>query len=158
MKITIAKGATAVTAAIAKATKSGKAYELALHTAAVSCLNHVAEHNDPSLLNRLYAELSGITRKQAFAEWCLHFGNVSYNGKDKMFMYEKGKPAFIEDSVATPFWEFKPEPEFKPFDLHAAIAALLKKAEAAAGDKRNTVPEAQLGMLRKVAEGYVLAE
>lgn len=148
MKITIAKGAAAITAAIVKATKKGQEYELALHTAAVSCLNHVAEHNDPSLLNRLFAELSGITRKQAFAEWALAFGNVSFNEKDKLFLYEKGKAHDMTAALALPFWEFKPEPEFVPFDLHAAIAALVKKAEKASADQRNAVPQAELTKLK----------
>lgn len=160
MKITIVKGAAAIEKAVTSAINAGKKYELALHTAAVSCLNHVAEHNDPALLNKLFANLSGVTRKAAFIEWANKFGNVEYVPESKSFAYTKGKEQDIAGAMDAPFWEFKPEPEWQPFDLKAQLASLVKRAEKASADPRNAeyIPPALLKAVREqaAAAGVVL--
>lgn len=82
-----------------------------LHTAACCALNHVALHNDPTLLNRLVQAVPKSGRANSIIIWALKFGNLSLNdGKTRDTMplvYDKEKPHDIPAAVAMPFWEFR---------------------------------------------------
>lgn len=82
-----------------------------LHSAACCALNHVALHNDPTLLNRLVQAVPKSGRANAIVIWALKFGNVALNdqkNKDTMpLVYAKEQPHDIPAAVAMPFWEFR---------------------------------------------------
>lgn len=50
-----------------------------------------------------------------------------------------------------PFWDFKPEKPFTAFDLGAELAKLVKRAEKAASDERNSLPAEEFRKLRELA-------
>lgn len=123
-----------------------------MHTAAVSCLAHVAAHSDVTLLQRFHDALPSVARTNALKTWALAMGPVRWDAKANegkgAFRYNSKQALLIEEALATPFFEFEKEAKFKPFDLSAAIAALTKRAEAAADDDRNIVPDETLAKLR----------
>lgn len=129
--------------AIDAATKSimtrGVKFDKDVHIAGVSCLNHIEEHGDVTLLNNLVAALPKGSRVTAFMEWAEAYGKVSYSDELKEFKYDKLKVTLLEESKDKSWVEFKPEPEYKTMDFTAAMAALLKKANervnAGKGDK-----------------------
>lgn len=102
-------------AAVDKLIKSiatrGTKLDADLHTAACCALNHVALHNDPTLLNRLVQAVPKSGRANSVIVWALQFGNVALNeGKTKDTMplvFFKDKPHDIPAAVAMPFWEFR---------------------------------------------------
>lgn len=112
---------------------TSKKYDKQLHLISVSVLAHVAKHNNTTVIDTLFANLfdalSQSTRKNALIAWFEKFGNVAYNKEEKRLRYVKGKVAMIEDAIKLPFWEFKPEAEYKPLDLMAEIVRLVDKAE-----------------------------
>jgi hypothetical protein len=89
----------------------GSKLDADLHSAACCALNHVALHNDPTLLNRLVQAVPKSGRANSVIIWALKFGNVALNeGKTKDTMplvYLKEKPHDIPAAVAMPFWEFR---------------------------------------------------
>ena len=124
---------------IDKAIKSiqtrGKKLDADIQLTACSALNHCAEHNDPIYINRLIESMPKGSRVNALREFIAKFGNVIYNEETKEFNYQKGKKADIEGAMESMWTEFKPEPEFKGFDLEASIKKLLDQAVKMAGDE-----------------------
>lgn len=103
--------AAAVDKLIKSIAQRGTKLDADLHTAACCALNHVAMHNDPTLLNRLVQAVPKSGRANAIIVWALKFGNVALNdGKTKDTMplvFNKEQPHDIPAAVATPFWEFR---------------------------------------------------
>lgn len=122
-----------------------------IHVTAVSCLNHIEKHGDITLLNRLIVALPGGWRSNAVKAWAEAFGKVNYDTKAKAFTFDKSKKSDIEGAIAISPEEFKPEPEYKPMDLAAEIARLIKKAEERVNSENDNVPAELLAKLREVA-------
>lgn len=84
-------------------------------------------------INRLVEAMPGASRVNALRAWVETFAGFIFNTEDKVFVYDSKRTKIAADAVkgaiAEPFWQFKPEPEYKPLDLHKALAALVKKAE-----------------------------
>lgn len=109
--------------------KSGKSYQLKLHQVAASCLNHVAEHNDTRLLNKLISVVPTGFRSNAIRSWAEHYGNVTWSADKKALVYDKAKKPNIEGAIRQAPWEFKPEPAYRPFNLIAMLQRVVKQAE-----------------------------
>jgi hypothetical protein len=122
-----------------------------IHVTAVSCLNHIEKHGDITLLNRLVVALPGGWRSNAVKAWAEAFGKVNYDTKAKAFVYDKAKKSNIEGAMEISPEDFKPEPEYKPMDLAAEIAKLIKKAEERVNSEADKVPVELLAKLRAVA-------
>lgn len=132
-----------------------------IHQAACSALAHHVAHGDVTLINRLSMALPKSARRNALFAWALHFDGKLAMNTDKAtkaespLMHAKGDgTADIDAAIEMPFWEFAPEPAYVQFDLNAAIAALLKKAEGAlASEKQDTnlVAPDKLAALRLLA-------
>ena len=152
-KLTLPVGAAAITAGIEKHLKVRSKLDTELHVLACSALDHVSKHNDPSLLNKLVSGLSGNIRTNALRDWAVAHGNVVYDEKTKTLAYSKGKVADIPTAMAVPFWEFKPEAPYKPFDFSTELAKFIARAEKASMDTRNTVPSELLLRVRAAAQG-----
>ena len=149
MNFTLLDGATAINTAIASIQTRGKSLEKDIHIAAVSCLNHADLHGDITLATKLVQAVPNSTRKNALRDWFLAHGKFSYDMKAKGFSYDKTKETQLEVAITTPFWEFKPEPEYIPFDMKAALLQLVAKAEKAVA-KGEDVPTESLEALRKL--------
>lgn len=137
-------------AALAKAIKSiavrGQKLDHDIHVAGVSCLAHIAEHSNTTLLNDLVNALPKGARKHAFVEWALAYGTVSLldkaldGDKDKiakgqLFKLDRSKSFDQEQAIANAWWNFKPEADLlTAFDVHKAVAQLVKRVTKATKD------------------------
>ncbi len=138
--IKLLEGAPAIGKAIASIATRGKRFEQDVHLAACSVLAHVEKCGDITLANLLIGAVPTLARKNALRDWFINFGRMEYDAKNKTMTYNHKKVTLQDDANATPFWKFKPEAEYVPFDLNAAIQAVLKRAQKAArhGDKVDT--------------------
>ena len=136
-KLTLLIGAAVIGKAIVSIQTRGKKFEKDVHIAACSVLNHVQLHGDITLANNLIKAVPTLARKNALRDWFMAFGKLSYDAKNKTMTYDKTKVTLQDEANETPFWEFKPEAEYVPFDLTAAIQNILNRAKKAAehGDK-----------------------
>ena len=137
-------------AALAKAIKSiatrGQKLDHDIHVAGVSCLQHIANHSDTTLLNDLVNALPKGARKHAFVEWALAYGNVSLLDKSldgdqdkiakgQVFKLDRSKSFDLEGAIANAWYNFKPEPDLlTAFDVHKAVAQLVKRVTKASRD------------------------
>lgn len=137
-------------AALAKAIKSiavrGQKLDHDIHVAGVSCLAHIVEHSNTTLLNDLVNALPKGARKHAFIEWALAYGTVSLldksldGDKDKIakgqvFKLDRSKSFDQEQAIANAWWNFKPEADLlTAFDVHRAVAQLVKRVSKATKD------------------------
>jgi hypothetical protein len=115
--------------AVDDSTAKGRSYEKHLHLAACSCLNHLAEHGDITLLQRLITTLPKATRRNALIAWAEEFGSASFDEEAKVLRYDREKTSDIDAAIDTPFWEYKAEGEYKPLNFTAELRALLIKTE-----------------------------
>lgn len=114
--------------AITSINKRGKTLDRDIHVAACSALNHCAQHNDTIYINRLIESMPKGSRVNALRDFMEKFGNIAYNEETKVFDYKKGKKADIEKAQEKSWTEFKPEPQFKGFDLEQQLKQVLVKA------------------------------
>jgi len=126
-----------------------------IQVAALSAIAHVEKCGDIGPVNRLFLALGRGHRKSALTAWLLAFGKVSANvgedKKDKPFVYDREKVTNLEEADAHPWYEFKPDaPPDQVFDIQAAVAALIKRAEG------KTLPEGGVEILERLRE--VVAE
>ena len=143
-------GAAAINTAITSIAKRGKLFERDLHTVAVSTLQHAMQHGDITLANKLIAALGKSQRTNALRDWYINFGPFAYDATTRAMTFVKGSnKTDIKPAMALPFWEFKQEAAYIPFDMQAAIISLVKRADKAMqhGDKVDKATLAQLAAL-----------
>lgn len=143
------EGTKAIDTAIKSIASRGKTLERDIHVAAVSTLNHAELHGDVTLAQRLVEAVPSLARKNALRDWFLAFGKFSYDEKNKTLAYNKAGVTLLDEAIATPFWDFKPEAPYVPFDMNAAIQKLIQRAEKAVSNGDN-VPSETLDALRKL--------
>lgn len=132
--------------AIASIAARGKKLDSDIQTAGLSILNHVQEHGDSTLADKLVLALPKGSRKLALTEWLLAFGKLRILSKTNpddasriaggaIFAYDKTKHTDLESAAAKPWYDFKPEPDvLTAFDAQSAVQAVLTKlAKAQAG-------------------------
>lgn len=142
----VLEGATAINAAIKSLATRGKKFEQDLHVTAVSVLVHADKHGDITLAQKLVEALPGLTRKNALNDWLLAFGKFAYSTESKTLTYAKDKTSDIKQAQETPFWLFKVEAEYQPYDLQAALQQVWKRATAAR-DRGDNVPAELMAQL-----------
>lgn len=138
--------ATEINKAIASIAARGKKLDADIQTAGLSILNHVQEHGDSTLADKLVLALPKGSRKLALTEWLLAFGKLRILSKTNpddaariaggaIFAYDKTKSTDLESASAKPWFDFKPEPDvLTAFDAQSAVQAVLTKlAKAQAG-------------------------
>lgn len=137
-------------AALAKEIKAiklrGQKLDQSIWVAGVSCLQHIAEHSNTTLLNDLVDALPKGARKHAFVEWALAYGNVSLLDKSldgdqdkiakgQVFKLDRTKTFDLDGAVANAWYNFKPEADLlTAFDVHKAVAQLVKRVTKATKD------------------------
>lgn len=104
--------AAAVSAAITSIKSRGAKLDNDIHSAALACLFHADKHGDITLMNKLLLALPNSARRNALAQWAVHFGKFMPN-EDKKSMetaplaFDKASSTDIEGATAKPFWDFK---------------------------------------------------
>lgn len=139
-------GAKAIDTAIKSVATRGKKIDADIHKIAVSCLVHADKHGDVTLAQKLVQAMPKSGRANALKDWFLAFGKFTYDSTSKSLAYDKKAVTLTEEAISMPFWEFKPEPEYVPFDINARIARLVKDAEKASA-KGEKVPAETLKAL-----------
>lgn len=153
----LVEGAANIQKLIVSVTTRGKKLENDLHVAAVSTLHHAGQHGDITLANRLLEGLPASTRKNALREWYLSFGKFKWNEEEKALAYDKTKQSLLDDAIATPFWEFKPEPAFKPLDIAGSLMSFLNRVDSATAKGQELSAE-ELAVVKAVREMVVASE
>lgn len=104
-----------------------------VHLLACSIIAHIEKHRttgvNADLANSLVNSLPAGVRKNALRDWFCAFGAVSYNDETKKLRYDKEQSTRQLAAEAKPFWEFKPEADYKAFDFNKALADLLKRTQ-----------------------------
>jgi len=122
-----------ITKGIKSAEGRGKSLQKDWHILACSIIAHIEAHRangvNANLANALVASLPNGVRKNALLDWFCAHGAVTFNDETRKLMFDKTQGTRQLAGEATPFWEFKPEAEYKAFDLDKAIANLLKLAD-----------------------------
>jgi hypothetical protein len=100
------------------------------HQLAFSALNHVDLHNDPKYLNALYAATPANYRG-GLSSWALAFGRVTFDAKEGVFAYAKGKKSDLEAAMdVAPADYAKSQKEGageKAFDEIAELEKIIKR-------------------------------
>lgn len=130
-------GAKAIDTAIKSINTRGKSLQRDIHVAAVSCLNHADKHGDVTLAQKLVDAVPTLARKNALRDWFIAHGKFSYDATEKVLTFNKKGTTQLEQAIAMPFWEFKQEAAYVPFDIQAAILTLVKRAEKAVNNGDN---------------------
>jgi len=107
-----------------------------IHRAACSIFNRWCVSSDVSTavkhLNMLLEQLPTMVRKNSFKEWGVSMGGLVWS-TDGEFAYDKKKTKIsvkqVQEAKAKAFWEFKPEPDYKPTVLNDLLIAVLAKAK-----------------------------
>jgi hypothetical protein len=139
----------ALTTAVTDVIKQGKDFEQRLHLVACSAIQHSIKHHNTTPLDTLIRGVTGAVRRNALIAWAVKFGECkpAEDGKGVDHLKKEGD---LDGAMALPFWEFKPEQPFTAFDLGAELAKLVARAEKAAKDERNSLPEAGFRELREL--------
>lgn len=112
--------------AIDSIARRGKRLDMDIHKCAVSIVNHVNEYHEVTLVNRLVDSMPKGARSNALRDWFENFCKCVYNKESKQFDFVKGASMPLEPAIAEPWFEFKPEPEFKAIDSQKLIDSLFK--------------------------------
>ncbi|WYW03678.1 hypothetical protein Mora3_00002 [Pseudomonas phage vB_PpuP-Mora-3] len=152
MKATdIIKDSAKAVAQIEAIKKAGDKLADSIHIVAVSALFHADEHGDVTIMQRLISALPGFARRNALLAWATNYGKFTINETGDNVDFDKFGKSDVEGALGVTFWAFKPEQPFKPFDLQAEMAKLVKRAEKAAKDERNSLDSDDLIEVRKLA-------
>ena len=117
--------------------KAGKKLDQDIQETGLAIIAHVEQFGDVTLADSLFNALPKGARSLALAEWFLAFGKLRTLPKDKqeggrVFGYDKAKVTDVESATATPWYEFRKEPNVADaFDAAKAVAALIKKIRKA---------------------------
>ena len=148
--VTLLKGASAIEKAIASIANRGKKLDLDIHQAACSTLAHAIECGDVTLAAKLVAAMPKSGRAKALMAWYVAHGPFAVEKGN--LVYLKGE-SDLAKAIATPFWEFLPEPSPVQFDLAETLAKVLARAEKAAASEQqdlNRISPALLAELRRL--------
>lgn len=136
--------------------------EKAIHEHAVVISDHINEHGDVTLADTLVNALGKSIRANALKQWFLDFGGCSWNDEKKKFGKAKDFAYDRDTALLNPFYDWTPEPAFKPVDSMALINAVIKKLESAADDTsengaKHKINLDHLAALKAIAEGATIS-
>jgi len=137
--------------AIASITKRGAGLDKDIWIAAVSAMAHHNEHGDVTIINGLVSAMPKGSRVNAIRDYILAHGKVSFDSDTKLFKHDKDGFFDLEGALAVSWVEFKPEPEYKPFDALKLVTALAKRIAAADSDKGDVCSDEQAAAILTLA-------
>lgn len=144
---------------IAETKLTGKRLDKAIQIMLASACLHAHSHGDFDLINETITAMNKGSRTNAAREFVERFGPVNWNEKNKNFVFSKKKrienfeeSELFNTMLSTDWTELKPEAPFRPFDLQAQLAAILRKAKEAAADQehadKHKVSESEIDALQ----------
>lgn len=152
----------AIEGGIARVKKEGKAYQNLVHRVAFSILKRGLDTKDftkgAKQFTALVEAMPGATRTNALRDWVTAYAPLTWNSEENCFVYTSMKgfdPAGdMTEAKRTPFWEFSPEPEYKPVDWAKAIQSIVKRGERDLTElgEKSKVDQEQLDILRRLIE------
>lgn len=112
---------------------AGQKLDERIQAAAVDVADHMAQHCDVTLVNKLYQCLGKGHRAAAMTEWILAFmavvPNTGADKKDVPFLFSRDKTTDPEGARAKPWYDCKKDPAPDDvFDFQKAVKQLLAKA------------------------------
>ena len=127
-KITLIKTDVAIDKMIASIASRGSKLQADTHRVLASIAVRWHDTNDVTVavrqVNALIEGLPSGWRSNAVKAW---------DTDEKCFVYHKNRTKISKDdaraAMDTPYWEFKPETEYKPLNLDDMIYALIARAE-----------------------------
>lgn len=153
----LVKGTDAIKKAIVSIKTRGAKLDKDIHIAGCSCLQHIEEHGDITLLNTLVDAMPKGSRVNALREWAEVHGKVKYNNETTSFEYAKTSTTLMDEAMACSWVEFKPESVYTAMDFQAEMNKIFKKAYDRVGkDLGDNVDPALLNKMAS-AFGYVKA-
>lgn len=154
-------GASGIRKAIKEIGRTSETIRTKIALVAAQCVVHAIEHGDVTLATELTEAMGDGWRINSLRQWFIDFGpfvwaeveTVDELGNKKVkkaFKLNRSRreellpiitsdlPKFGTSLMATPFWVYKPEPEFKPFDMLAELTKVLTRAKKTMDDKTNS--------------------
>ena len=138
-------GAANIKAAIDSIERRGKKYDHDVQIAALSAMQHHAEHGDVTLVNRLVDAMPKGSRVNALREFIETFGAVRFDTESKKFLHTKGKEFRLDDAMKIMWNEFKPEQAYQPivdpFKRFDQLVTQFERDMKEMGDDSKVTPE-----------------
>lgn len=144
-KFNLIAGAAAIDKAIASIQTRGKRLDKDIQIAALSAMQHHAEHGDTMLINRLIAALPVGSRVNALRTYIETFGGVRYCADAKAMVHVKGKVFDIEGAMNVMWNVFKPESAYtsitNPMALIDGLIARFERDVKEMGEGSKVTPQ-----------------
>ena len=138
-------GAANIKAAIDSIERRGKKYDHDVQIAALSAMQHHAEHGDVTLVNRLVDAMPKGSRVNALREFIETFGAVRFDAESKKFLHTKGKEFRLDAAMKIMWHEFKPEQAYQPitdpFKRFDQLVTQFERDMKEMGDDSKVTPE-----------------
>jgi hypothetical protein len=121
-------------------------------------LQHIEEHGDVTLLNRLVLAMPKGSRVNALCAWAESYGKVVFNDETNEFQHSKESSTLLDEAIETSWVEFKEPPAYKSMNFDKKLNALLKSALARIdANKGDVIDKVKLQAVIK-ASGYTKEE
>lgn len=123
---------------LASIKRAGETLAKNTHIACCSTLAHLYAHSNTAVVQNLLDSVHDMSRKNAIRDWFHAFGPVTFDGTKIKFVARKADEdtnALQTKALLEPFWEFSPEPAYKPVDIAKMIDAVVKRLET--DEKKN---------------------
>jgi len=127
-KLNLIKGAKNLDHHIGVIKRAGKKFDDAVQRVALSIAHHVHEHGDATKATMLVEALNKGARTNALKAWFEAHAKVRWDEKAKVFKFKKNGNTKLELGAENPWYNFKPEPPYRPLDLLAEIDKLIERA------------------------------
>jgi hypothetical protein len=129
-KLKLLTSAASIEKAIIGIHETGQSLQATMHLVACSVLQHVGKNRDVRIMHKLFNAMPEMSRKNSLKDWFNAYGNVSIDGDDIVLKSgEDANKIKLAEAMADPFWKHSPEKDYKPLDIGAAIASLMKRIE-----------------------------
>ena len=136
-KITLIKTDVAIDKMIASIASRGSKLQADTHRVLASIAVRWHDTNDVTVavrqVNALIEGLPSGWRTNAVKAWVESFLTFVWDTDEKCFVYHKNRTKISKDdaraAMDTPYWEFKPESEYKPTNTPNELMALIAKAD-----------------------------
>lgn len=124
------RGEAAIGKAIASIKVRGVKLQNDVHIACCAVLQHLIEHKDIRVVQKLMDALPASYRTNAVRDWFTAFGPVAWEKNkavfNRQFNMDEAEQSFRQ-GVLDPFWLFSPEKPYVQLDLDKALASLVSK-------------------------------
>lgn len=162
-KLALANSDDQFLAAIASIQRRGESVQLDIHLFLVAVATRWASTGDVrpaiKMVNKLIDALPSGIRSNAIKAWIETYLGFKW---DQAGMFTPGDMKHADLSIKKlaniRWWEFKPEPEYKPMDFTAAVLTLIKKADdrVRKNDPRDAINGDILRAVKFAASGKTL--